>query len=251
MPKIIVVGGPNGAGKSTFAYSLLLSEFGITEFVNADTIAKGISAYNYEDVAFKAGRIMLQRLRQLISEGKDFAFETTLSAKSFIPFLRNAKLAGYKITIIYFWVESSELAIIRIKQRVKEGGHFIKDKIVKRRYKRSINNFRNSYIKLVDDWMIFDNSKDEPILIAKKIKGNEDIYLNNLFEDIMTSKIKEPKEDYLFDPFYKAVKEAFAREMEKKRKLGLPIIISRNGKIIDINPQPKSNNTDEKVNLQH
>lgn len=67
----------------------------------------------------------------------------------------------------------------------------------------------------------------------------------------MTSKVKEPKEDYLSDSFYKAVKEAFAREMEKKRKLGLPIIISRNGKIIDINPQPKSNNTDEKVNLQH
>ncbi len=142
MPQIIVVGGPNGAGKSTFAYNLLLSEFGITEFVNADTIARGISAHNYDEVAFEAGRIMLARLRQLFSEGKDFAFETTLSAKSFILFLRDAKLAGYKITIIYFWVESSELAIDRIKQRVKEGGHFIEDKIVKRRYKRSIINFR-------------------------------------------------------------------------------------------------------------
>jgi len=251
MPQIIVVGGPNGAGKSTFAYNLLLSEFGITEFVNADTIAKGISAYNYEDVAFEAGRIMLQRLQQLISEGKDFSFETTLSAKSFIPFLRGAKLAGYKITIIYFWVESSELAIDRIKQRVKEGGHFIEEKIVKRRYKRSINNFRNSYIKLVDDWMIFDNSKDEPILIAKKINGNEEIYSSNLFEDIMTSKINEPKEDYISDELYKAVRKAFAKEMDKRRKLGLPIIISRNGKIININPQAKWGKNDEKENLQH
>lgn len=125
MPQIIVVGGPNGAGKSTFAYNLLLSEFMITEFVNADTIARGISANNYKEVAFAAGRIMLQRLRQLIAEGKDFAFETTLSAKSFVPFLLNAKSVGYKITIIYFWVESSALAIKRINQRVKEGGHFI------------------------------------------------------------------------------------------------------------------------------
>jgi predicted ABC-type ATPase len=246
MPQIIVVGGPNGAGKSTFAYNLLLSEFGISEFVNADTIAKGISAYNYEDVAFEAGRIMLQRLRQLFSKSKDFSFETTLAAKSFIPFLRDAKLAGYKITIIFFWVESSELAIDRIKQRKIEGGHFIEEEIVKRRYKRSIYNFRNSYIKLADDWMIFDNTKDEPILVAKKINDDEDIYLNNLFDQIMTSKIKEPREDYLSDPFYKAVKEAFAREMEKRRKLGLPIIISRNGKIIDINPQPKSDKTDKK-----
>jgi len=249
MPQIIVVGGPNGAGKSTFAYNLLLSEFGITEFVNADTIARGISAHNYDEVAFEAGRIMLARLRQLFSEGKDFAFETTLSAKSFIPFLRDAKLAGYKITIIYFWVESSELAIDRIKQRVKEGGHFIEDKIVKRRYKRSIINFRNSYIKLADDWMIFDNTKDEPILVAKKTNDDEDIYLNDLFDHIMTSKIKEPKEDYLSDPFYNAVKKAFAREMEKRRKLGLPIIISRNGKIIDINPQPKSDKTDKKESI--
>ncbi len=251
MPQIIVVGGPNGAGKSTFAYNLLLSEFGISEFVNADTIAKGISANNYEDVAFEAGRIMLQRLRLLISEGKDFSFETTLSAKSFIPFLHGTKLTGYKITIIYFWVESSELAIDRIKQRVKEGGHFIAEEIVKRRYKRSINNFRNSYIKLADDWMIFDNTKDEPILVAKKINDDGNIYLNDLFDQIMTSKIKEPKEDYLSDPFYKSVKEAFAREMEKRRKLGLPIIISRNGKIININPQAKWEKNDEKENLQH
>lgn len=246
MPQIIVVGGPNGAGKSTFAYNLLLSEFMIAEFVNADTIARGISANNYEEVAFAAGRIMLQRLRQLISEGKDFAFETTLSAKSFVPFLLNAKSAGYKITIIYFWVESSALAIKRINQRVKEGGHFIEENVVKRRYKRSINNFRNSYIELADNWMIFDNSKDEPILIAKKIYGNDKIYFNDVFEDIMTSKIKEPKEDYLSDPLYQAVKKAFAKEMDKRRKLGLPIFISRNGKIIDINPQPKSGKVDER-----
>ena len=251
MPQIIVVGGPNGAGKSTFAYNLLLSEFGISEFVNADTIAKGISANNYEDVAFEAERIMLQRLRQLISEGKDFSFETTLSAKSFIPFLRGAKLTGYKITIIYFWVESSELAIDRIKQRKIEGGHFIAEEIVKRRYKRSINNFRNSYIKLADDWMIFDNTKDEPILVAKKINDDENIYLNDLFDQIMTSKIKEPKEDYLSDPLYKAVRIAFAKEMEKRRKLGLPIIISRNGKIININPQAKWEKNDKKETIQH
>lgn len=99
--------------------------------------------------------------------------------------------------------------------------------------------------------MIFNNTKDEPILVAKKINDDGNIYLNDLFDQIMTSKIKEPKEDYLSDPFYKSVKEAFAREMEKRRKLGLPIIISRNGKIININPQAKWEKNDEKENLQH
>lgn len=248
MPQIIVVGGPNGAGKSTFAYNLLLSEFGITEFVNADTIAKGISAYNYENAAFEAGRIMLKRLRQLQSERKDFAFETTLSAKSFILLLSKAKSNGYKIVIVYFWVETSELAIDRINQRVKEGRHFIKKEIVKRRYKRSVHNFRTSYIKLADEWMLFDNTEHEPVLDAKKTDADVDIYLNNLFDHFMTSKIKEPKEKYLSDTFYKAVKEAFAREMEKRRKLGLPIIVMRNGKIIDLNPQPKPQKTEGKTN---
>jgi len=244
MPQIIVVSGPNGAGKSTFAYNLLLSEFGITEFVNADTIAKGISAYNYENVAFEAGRIMLQRLRQLLVQHKDFAFETTLSAKSFIPFLSEAKLNGYKIVIVYFWVESAELAIDRINQRVNEGGHSVKREIVKRRYKRSVHNFRTDYIKIADEWMLFNNSEDEPVLVAKKIDVEVDIYLNNLFDHIMTSRIKEPKKKYFSDPFYKAVREAFAREMDKRRKLGLPIIVMRNGKIIDLNPQPKSLKTE-------
>ena len=99
--------------------------------------------------------------------------------------------------------------------------------------------------------MIFDNSEDEPILVAKKINTNEDIYINEIFNKIMTSKIKEPKEDYLSDPFYMAVKKAFAREMEKRRKLGLPIIVSRNGKIIDINPQQKSGKADEKKKEQN
>ena len=99
--------------------------------------------------------------------------------------------------------------------------------------------------------MIFDNSVDEPILVAKKINTNEDIYLNEIFNKIMTSKINETKEDYLSDPFYMAVKKAFAREMEKRRKLGLPIIVSRNGKIIDINPQQKSGKADEKKKEQN
>jgi len=242
MPEIVVIGGPNGAGKSTFAYNLLLSEFGITEFVNADTIALGLSANNYNSVALEAGRIMLKRIKELYSEKKNFAFETTLASKTFIPFLRNAKEVGYKIAIAYFWLESSELAINRIKERVLDGGHDIEEYIVKRRYKRSVHNFRNIYIKLAYEWMIFDNSNDYPVLIAERFNNEETVYINNIFKKVMTSQIKEPKQSYRSKKICEAVERVWTKEMDRRRKLGLPIYVSINGKIIDLNPQPENKN---------
>ncbi len=107
----------------------------------------------------------------------------------------------------------------------------------------------NSYIKLADDWMIFDNSGKRLILIGEKFDDNEIIYFNKIFEDVMSSKLKEPKQRYLSQTLNDAIVKAFDNEMEKRRKLGLPIIISRNGKIIDINPQPKSDKTDKKESI--
>lgn len=125
MPTIYILAGPNGAGKTTAAFNLLPNVFQTVEFVNADEIARGLSPFNVESVAFQAGRIMLERLEQLIKEWKSFAFETTLSGLFYIKFIQMAKLAGFKITFFFVWLDSVELAKNRVASRVRKGGHSI------------------------------------------------------------------------------------------------------------------------------
>lgn len=125
MPTLYIIAGPNGAGKTTAAYQLLPFVFNTVEFVNADEIARGLSPFNFEGVTFQAGRIMLERLHQLLGEHKDFAFETTLSGVTYRNFIRQAKKAGYEIILFYVWLESEVLAKDRVALRVGKGGHRI------------------------------------------------------------------------------------------------------------------------------
>jgi predicted ABC-type ATPase len=122
MPKVVVIAGPNGAGKSTAAPAVLRNALRVNEFVNADTIAAGLSAFSPDAVAIAAGRIMLERLRELAREGRDFAFETTLASKSFAPWLRTLQSDGYTCHLVYLWVPTVELAIARVAERVRRGG---------------------------------------------------------------------------------------------------------------------------------
>lgn len=122
-PHIIVIGGPNGAGKSTTAPALLKGTPGITEFVNADTIAEGLSAFQPEGTAFHAGRIMLERICFLAKERIDFAFEITLASHTFAPWIKELKQTGYIFHIVFLWLPNEEFAIARVAERVRMGGH--------------------------------------------------------------------------------------------------------------------------------
>ncbi|MBX2964700.1 MAG: zeta toxin family protein [Cyclobacteriaceae bacterium] len=178
MPNLYIIGGCNGAGKTTAAYTVLPEMLNCREFVNADEIARGISPFQPERVSFQAGRIMLNRIKELIEEGVDFAFETTLSTKSYTTVIKTALSKGYKVTLIFFWLESPELAKERVKFRVANGGHNIPDDIIVRRYFRGLKNFFTLYLRLTHTWLVYDNSASLPELIAR---GEDDdfVVINN------------------------------------------------------------------------
>ncbi|MCX7279822.1 MAG: zeta toxin family protein [Burkholderiales bacterium] len=156
-PRVVVFAGPNGAGKSTHA-DAILAALGIEVFVNADYIARGLSGRNTDAVAFEAGRIMLKRLRQLGDAQADFAFESTLSSRSFAPFLRSLKAQGYSVAVYYFALANPQMAVRRVKLRVALGGHDVPADVIRRRFGRSLDNFFALYATLADEWTLFDNS---------------------------------------------------------------------------------------------
>jgi predicted ABC-type ATPase len=145
MPKVVVIAGPNGAGKSTAAPAVLRNALLVNEFVNADTIAAGLSAFSPEAVAVTAGRAMLQRIRELARERRDFAFETTLASRTFAPWLRKLQSQGYRFHLVYLWLPTVELAVARVAERVRRGGHAVADDIVRRRYERSLGHGVKAY----------------------------------------------------------------------------------------------------------
>jgi predicted ABC-type ATPase len=164
----LILAGPNGAGKTTFAREFVLKELKIKRFVNADLIATGLSPFNPNLVAFSAGKIMLQEIDSLVKSKESFVFETTLSGKNYAPKIRHWKKIGYTVSLIFLQLASAELAIQRVKNRVKQGGHDVPNSVIVRRYISGINNFRNVYKDLVDDWAVFDNTNETPILMEHK-----------------------------------------------------------------------------------
>lgn len=171
-PRVVVFAGPNGAGKSTHA-DAILATLGISTFVNADFIARGLSGHHTEAVTFSAGRIMLNRLRQLADAGEDFAFESTLSSRTFAPFLRKLKARGYGVAIYYFSLANAQLAVRRVKLRVALGGHDVPADVVKRRFGRSLRNFFSLYAPLADEWTLFDNSSSHSaITVAAQVANH-------------------------------------------------------------------------------
>ena len=165
-PNIVIIASPNGSGKSTTARSLILDLLDITEFVNADTIAAGLSAYDVDAVALEAGRIMLERLNDLASSGEDFAFETTLASRTFARSVQVWKHQGYRVQLLFLWLASLELAKARVRSRVLGGGHDIPTDVIERRYWRGLRYFHNLYRPIVDRWQVYDNSSKSPTLIA-------------------------------------------------------------------------------------
>lgn len=183
MPNLYVISGCNGAGKTTASYTVLPEILDCEEFINADEIARGLSPFNPDKVAIEAGRIMLAKINEFLRKGLDFAFETTLSSKSFLNTIKRAKENGYEVTLLFFWLDSVELAIERVKTRVAEGGHDIPEKVIRRRYYSGIKNLFDLYMPICDYWMITNNSTPNLELIAE---GNYEtinkIENNRIFE---------------------------------------------------------------------
>lgn len=159
--QVIVLAGPNGAGKSTVSEAVVHGVYGIDAFVNADTLARGLRAFDVERVAVDAGRIMLEWLTKLARRGERFAFETTLSGRTWSRHIERWRADGYEVGIIYVWIPSAEVSVQRVTHRREAGGHYIDPEVVRRRYERGLGNFWNFYRRLADWWEIYDNETGE------------------------------------------------------------------------------------------
>lgn len=167
-PHVVVLGGPNGAGKSTTAPRLLVGALHVAEFVNADLIAQGLSGFRPEGAAIEAGRVMLRRLYQLATQRVNFAFETTMASRAFVPWLTRLRDQGYAVHLVYLWLPSVDLAIARVAQRVLMGGHPVPEETIRRRFRAGLRNFLNLYRPLATTWLLYDNSLAlAPRLIAE------------------------------------------------------------------------------------
>ncbi len=194
MPNLYIIAGSNGAGKTTASFTVLPEMLDCHEFVNADEIARGLSPLNPEKPLIESGRLMLTKIEKLISTGQDFAFETTLASKTYVKMIQKAKLANYHITLVFFWLDSTKLAIERVKTRVREGGHNIAEPIIIRRYFKGLKNLFRLYMPVCDFWMIFDNSKLPSELIAEGYTNKIiSIKKQDIFDSIKMVALNEEK----------------------------------------------------------
>lgn len=184
MPYLYIISGCNGAGKTTASYTILPEMLECKEFVNSDEIAKGLSPFNSDSiaVAVEASRIMSKRIKELIATGATFAMETTLATRSVVKLIREAQQKGYFVTLLYFWLNTPELAIERVKMRVAAGGHNVPENTIRRRYKAGIQNLFKLYIPICNYWMVADNSMSPLKVIAKGFKSEKkEIFNSTIF----------------------------------------------------------------------
>ena len=180
MPNLYIISGCNGAGKTTASFTILPEILNCREFVNADEIARGLSPFEPESVGIEAGRIMLTRIDELISQQKDFAFETTLSTRSFVSTVKKAQEQGYYVTLLFLWLDSVEQAIDRVKSRVADGGHNIPEEIIRRRYYKGLENLFELYMPVCNSWITIDNSQSPYEVIAELSDTNGARIFNQL-----------------------------------------------------------------------
>jgi predicted ABC-type ATPase len=184
---IFILGGPNGAGKTTAAAVLLPQKLRIGAFLNADELARGISPDNVEAVAFRAGRLMIEKMRTLVRDGQSFAFETTCAGKSYIRLLKECQAAGWRISLTYLWVPSPEYSIARVARRVSQGGHHIPEEVIRRRYLAGLWNMRHLYLPLAYDATIYDNRDRALRLVARRAPG----FPLNVIDEEIWARIEE------------------------------------------------------------
>lgn len=163
--KIIIIAGPNGAGKTTFARSFLPTDAHLPRFINADLIAAGLSLFAPETAAIKAGRLMLGEIEQCTRRGDNFAFETTLAGQGYLRHIERWRAQGYRVSLFFLSLPDAEIAIARVAERVRQGGHDIPQDVIRRRFAAGLRNFRAHYRQAVDDWALYDNAGTEPAML--------------------------------------------------------------------------------------
>lgn len=163
--KVIIIAGPNGAGKTTFAREFLPNEAACPVFVNADLIAAGLAPFAPETAAMQAGRLMLAELDRYFRAGASFAFETTLSGRTYLHHIQQWQLAGYRVELIFLRLNQADEAVARVQQRVRQGGHDIPEAVIRRRFSAGLDNFYQHYAPAVDAWALYNNAGEMPVLL--------------------------------------------------------------------------------------
>lgn len=163
--RIIILAGPNGAGKTTFAREFLPKEAGCPDFINVDLIAAGLSPFDPQKAALRAGKLMLEEIAARTARGDSFAFETTLSGRIYASRIPRWRESGYHVKLIFLSLPSADLAIARVAARVKQGGHSVPDDVIRRRFDSGLRNFRTVFRPIVNSWMLYNNSGPIPILV--------------------------------------------------------------------------------------
>lgn len=170
IPDLYIIAGCNGAGKTTASMTVLPEVLSCEEFVNADEIAKGLSPFHPEEMAIEAGRLMLKRIETLLKEHKSFSIETTLATRSYKSLVEKAKERGYRVTLLFFWLPTPEMAERRVAMRVASGGHNIPKEVIHRRYWLGLQNLFDIFAPIVDYWSLYDNSLQQvPIVLANEV----------------------------------------------------------------------------------
>jgi len=256
MPNVVILAGSNGAGKTSTAPTLLRDELRVAEFVNADVIARGLSGFSADAVAVEAGRIMLRRLEELATSGQDFAFETTLSGNAFLSAIDRWRLAGYTIRIVYLWLNSPDTAIDRVHARARQGGHNVPDEVIRRRYDRGLLNFAHRYRDAADRWQLYDNTDPQDRrVVARGSAGLVDVVDDKRWERFQNQVSQTPRirevlmadrplaaddhiERWFADPenLERAMRIVVARVIRRHRLLNEPLITSRDGKVVELDP---------------
>lgn len=186
MTTLYLLAGCNGAGKTTAAFALLPGLLDCREFVNADEIARGLSPFRPEAVSVQAGRLMLARLRELLAGGESFALETTLATRHYLRFIADAKEQGYKVRLLFFWLNSADLAVERVAARVREGGHNIPEPVIRRRYDGGLQQFFKAYRTAVDSWSFVDNSAGTGRPVAASNGNNVVVSDSIIWQSLLT-----------------------------------------------------------------
>lgn len=163
--RILIIAGPNGAGKTTFAREFLPQEAHCPDFINADLIAAGLSPFNPEAAALRAGRLMLEEIAARVAQGRGFAFETTLSGRAYAQQIPTWRRHGYHVKLVFLSLPSVEMAVARVSARVAQGGHAIPEAVIRRRFANGLHNFHHRYKALVNTWVLYDNSGTRPVLL--------------------------------------------------------------------------------------
>ena len=191
-PRVYVIGGPNGAGKTTFAREFLPAE-AIGEFLNADLLAAGLSPLQPTAMAIRAARLLLNRWRELVAMRADFAFESTLSGRTYVSMLREARRTGYTVCLCYLWLPDAKFSLRRVRQRVRKGGHDVPKADVRRRFLPSLQNFFTLYLPLADEAFLFQAAAPPPQLVARWEGTHAEILKPETYERIRKQAIAPVK----------------------------------------------------------